>query len=85
MTQLPIDPASLTVEERLRLIDELRFSIARDARAGNAEASAALDLYRPLDPDALAEIVRRADELERDPSKGIPWEVLRDELRGKQK
>jgi putative addiction module component (TIGR02574 family) len=77
--------SALTVEERLELIDELRLSIARDAQAGNAEASAALDLYRPLDPAVLAEIVRRADDLERDPSKGIRWEDLREELSRKNK
>jgi len=80
MSQPTIDPMSLTVDERLRLIDELQLSIAKDARDGNAEASAALNLYRPLDPDVLREIVRRADELERNPSKGLRWEDLRDEL-----
>jgi hypothetical protein len=80
MSQPTIDPSSLSVKERLRLIDELQLSIAKDARDGNAEAAAALDLYRPLDPDVLIEIVRRADELERDPSKGVRWEDLRDEL-----
>jgi len=83
MAQPSIDPSSLSVEERLQLIDDLRLSLARDAQAGNAEASAALDLYRPLDPDVLAELVRRADDLERDPSKGIRWEDLREELERK--
>jgi|RhiMethySRZTD1v2_1073278.scaffolds.fasta_scaffold2156131_2 hypothetical protein len=83
MAQPTVDPASLTIEERLRLIDDLRLSIARDAEAGNAEASAALDLYRPLDPDVLTEIIRRADALERDPSSGIRWEDLREELERK--
>lgn len=83
MAQPSFDPSSLTIEERLQLIDDLRLSIARDAEAGNAEASAALDLYRPLDPEVLAEIVRRADALERDPSTGIRWEDLREELERK--
>jgi putative addiction module component (TIGR02574 family) len=83
MVQPSFDPSSLTVEERLQLIDDLRLSLARDAQAGNAEASAALDLYRPLDPEVLAELVRRADALERDPSKGIRWEDLREELERK--
>lgn len=83
MAQSTIDPASLSIEERLQLIDDLRLSIARDAQAGNAEATAALDLYRPLDPEVLAEIVRRADALELDPSKGIRWEDLREELERK--
>jgi putative addiction module component (TIGR02574 family) len=85
MSQPPIDPKTLTVDERLELIDELRLSIARDAQAGNAEAAAVLDLYRPLHPDVLAEILRRADELERDPSKGVRWEDLREELDRKYK
>jgi len=85
MSQPSIDPRSLTVEERLALIDELRLSIARDAQAGNPEASAALDLYRPLDPDVLAEMLRRADELEHDPSKGVRWEDFREELGRKHK
>jgi putative addiction module component (TIGR02574 family) len=83
MTRPLVDPKSLTVEERLRLIEELWLSIARDAQRGDAEASAALDLNRPLDSDVPAEIARRADELERDPSSGIPWEDLRAELRRK--
>jgi putative addiction module component (TIGR02574 family) len=85
MSTPSIDPKTLTVEERLALIEELRLSIARDAQAGNAEASAALDLYRPLDPDVLAEIVRRADALERDPSSGVRWEDLREEFERKSK
>ena len=83
MAQPSFDPSSLTVEERLQLIDDLRLSLARDAQAGNAEASAALDLNRPLDPEVLAELVRRADALERDPSTGIRWEDLREELERK--
>ena len=43
----------------------------------------ALDLNRPLDPELLAELDRRADALERDPSKGIRWEDLREELERK--
>lgn len=85
MSAPSIDPSTLTVDERLQLIDELRLSIARDAQAGNAEAAAALDLYRPLDPELLTEIVRRADRLEADPSSGIPWEELREEFERKHK
>ena len=56
-------------------------AVHRLFRAGYA--AAALDLYRPLDPEVLAEIVRRADALERDPSTGIRWEDLREELERK--
>jgi putative addiction module component (TIGR02574 family) len=36
-----------------------------------------------LDPEVITELERRADELERDPSKGIPWEDFLEELRRK--
>jgi putative addiction module component (TIGR02574 family) len=36
-----------------------------------------------LDPEVIEELERRADELERDPSKGIPWEDFLAELRRK--
>jgi putative addiction module component (TIGR02574 family) len=78
-----VDLKSLTVQERLRLIDELWLSIAEDAERGDELAMQALDLDRPLDPEVIAELERRADELEKDPSKGVRWEDLRDELRRK--
>jgi putative addiction module component (TIGR02574 family) len=83
MSQPMVDLKSLTVQERLRLIDELWLSIAEDAERGDELAMQALDLDRPLDPEVIAELERRADELEKDPSKGVRWEDLRDELRRK--
>ena len=44
------DPKTLSVEERLALIDRLWLSIAKDAQQGDFNASAALDLKRPLEP-----------------------------------
>lgn len=85
MPTLDFDPSTLSVDERLDLIDKIWLSIAADARRGDESAAAVLDLDRPLPPDVLAELHRRADELERDPSKGIPWEDLREELRRKYK
>ena len=81
MSASNFDPEGLSVEERLALIDRIWLSIAVDAQRGDKLAKEALDLDRALDPEVLAEFKRRADELERDPSKGIPWEHLRDELR----
>ena len=81
MSQPAIDPKSLTVEERLALIDELWLSIAKDAQTGDEQAAQALDLNLELDPEVLTELERRADELERDPSKGILWEDLLAELK----
>ena len=83
MPQPLIDAKSLTVEERLRLIDELWSSIVEDAGRGDEVALQALDLDQPLEPEVIAELERRADELERDPSRGVRWEDLRDELRRK--
>ena len=83
MTIPGFDPASLSVDERVALIDQLWLSIAADAERGDASAAAAINPELPVDPGLLAELVRRADELERDPSSGIRWEDLRDELKRK--
>jgi putative addiction module component (TIGR02574 family) len=69
------DPTSLSVDERLDLIDRLWLSIATDAERGDAHASAALDLNRPLEPEVLAELKRRVEELKRNPSSGIRWRI----------
>jgi putative addiction module component (TIGR02574 family) len=68
MAQPTIDPKSLTVEERLELIKRLWSAIVDDDK---------------VDPELLAELERRADEFERDPSKGVRWEDLREELQRK--
>ena len=84
MAALEIDPTTLSVEQRLELIDRLWLSIAVDASQGDERAQEAIDVRdRSLDPEVLAELHRRADELERDPASGIPWEVLHDELKKK--
>ena len=83
MVQPSIDPASLTVEERLQLIDALWLSIAKDADRGDPAALKALAVGDKVDPELLAELERRADALERDPSKGVRWEDLREELQRK--
>src|SRR5258708_2436613 len=64
-------------------IDRLWLSIASDAERGDAHASAALDLNRPLEPEILAELKRRVEELKRNPSSGTRWEYLRAEFRRK--
>lgn len=74
------DPQTLSVEERLVLIDRLWLSIAKDAQQGDTNASAALDLNRPLEAELVAELHRRVEAFKRDPSKGIRWEDLRAEL-----
>jgi putative addiction module component (TIGR02574 family) len=83
MTQPVIDPASLTVDERLQLIEDLWLSIEKDADSGNPAAVKALGFDDKIDPELLAELERRADELERDPSKGVRWEDLREEFQRK--
>ena len=77
------DPETLSVEERLALIDRLWLSIAKDAQQGVSSASAALDLNRPLEAELVAELHQRVEAFKRDPSKSIRWEELRAELRRK--
>ncbi|MFI5034026.1 MAG: addiction module protein [Reyranellales bacterium] len=83
MSQPAIDPKSLTVEERLDLIERLWIAIAEDAERGDPAAVEAMALDDKIDPEVLAELERRADELERDPSKGVRWEDLHEELKRK--
>ncbi|MBV8187002.1 MAG: addiction module protein [Alphaproteobacteria bacterium] len=81
-----LDLTSLSIEERLRLIDALWESVEQSAAKGGAEAARAVEQWADptdIDPDFLAELEREADEIEKDPSKGIPWEVLLAELRQK--
>ena len=77
------DPERLSVEERLALIDRLWLSIAKDAQQGDSNASAALDINRPLEAELVAELHQRVEDFKRDPSKSIRWEDLRAELRQK--
>jgi len=83
MTTPSIDPKSLTVEERLDLIEKLWNAIADDAERGDPAAVEAMTFDQELDPKVLAELERRADELERDPSKGVRWEDLQEEFKRK--
>jgi putative addiction module component (TIGR02574 family) len=75
-----LDFASLTIDERMRLIEALWESIEQSAATGNSDAVRAIERWADIDPNFLAELEREADEVERDPSKGIPWEVLLAEL-----
>ena len=83
MTFTEFDLASLSVDERLDLIDKLWLSIAVDAEHGDARARQVVDLDRPLESDVLAELHRRLAALKRDPSRGILWEDLNEELKKK--
>jgi putative addiction module component (TIGR02574 family) len=83
MAATDFDPNTLSVKERLALIDRLWMSILEDAGRGDELATQALDMDHGLDHEVIAELERRADELERDPSKGIPWEDFLEELRRK--
>jgi putative addiction module component (TIGR02574 family) len=83
MAAADFDPNTLSVEERLALIDRLWISILEDAGRGDELATQALDMDHGLDPEVIEELERRADELERDPSKGIPWGDFLEELRRK--
>lgn len=64
-----IDIASLSLEERLRLLDELWESLSRTPEA------------IPLTNAQREELDRRLDELEQDGPVGIPWEEVLRRLR----
>jgi hypothetical protein len=77
------DPKSLSVEERLHLIDELRESIEESVARGEAGASRAVEQWTDIDPEILDALVREADECDRDPSSLLPWETLLEPLKRK--
>lgn len=67
--ELVTELLKLDAEERLQAAEELLQSVANDP-----------DDPFALSEEQIAEIERRAAELERDPSIGIPWEVVRTRL-----
>ena len=66
-----IDIASLSQEERLRLLDELWESLSRTPEA------------IPLTQAQREELDRRLDELEREGPVGIPWDEVCGRIRGR--
>jgi putative addiction module component (TIGR02574 family) len=66
-----IDIASLSFEERLRLLDELWESLSQTPEAV------------PLTHAQREELDRRLDELDREGVSGIPWEEVLRRIRGR--
>jgi hypothetical protein len=64
MATTDFDPKTLSVEERLALIDRLWISILEDAGRGDTLATQALDMDHGLDPEVIEELERRAE---------VPW------------
>ena len=62
----------LSAEERLEAAEELWGSVVDDPEGPFA-----------LSDEQIKEIERRAQEFDRDPSSGIPWEVIRARLLAK--
>lgn len=60
----------LTRDEKLELVEELWDEIATDRDAEPAELSATQQ----------AELMRRIRELDEDPDRAIPWEIVRERL-----
>ncbi len=69
MAKPDIDIASLTNDERLRLIEELWDSLRETPDAV------------PLTEAQRSELDRRLDEMERDGGEGIPWEEVLQRIR----
>jgi putative addiction module component (TIGR02574 family) len=78
-----LDFASLSIDERMRLIEALWESIEQSAYNGDGDAAKAVDRWTNIDPDLLAELEREADEAERDSSTLVSWETLLNELKQK--
>jgi putative addiction module component (TIGR02574 family) len=78
-----LDLSSLSVDERLQLIEALWHSIEESAASGDPQAARVLDQSADIDPGLVAELEREADEAEKDPSTLVPWEQLLAELRQK--
>ena len=66
-----IDITHLSLEERLRLLDDLWESLSRTPEA------------IPLTSAQREELDRRLDELDREGAAGIPWEDARRRIRGR--
>lgn len=60
----------LSRDEKIELVEELWDEIATDREMSPSE----------LSPDRQAELMRRARELDEDPDRAIPWEVVRERL-----
>jgi putative addiction module component (TIGR02574 family) len=78
-----VDLSSLTIDERLKLIDALWASIEQSAAAGDNRATKALARGMTIDPMLIAELEREADDAEKDPSSLVPWETLLADLKRK--
>jgi putative addiction module component (TIGR02574 family) len=68
-SELVAELLKLDAEERLQAAEELWESVANDQEGPSG-----------LSDEQLAEIERRIEEHERDPSSAIPWEVVRARL-----
>ena len=68
-----IDVASLSFEERLRLLDELWESLSRTPEA------------IPLTDAQREELDRRLNDLDREGPVGIPWDEVLGRIRGRSK
>lgn len=77
------DIESLSVDEQLGLIERLWANIERAASKGDQRALTALDANGDISPELLDELHRRIEEHNRDPSTGVPWETLNEELKRK--
>ena len=68
-----IDVASLSFEERLRLLDELWESLSQTSEA------------IPLTEAQREELDRRLNDLDREGPGGIPWDEVLNRIRGRSK
>jgi putative addiction module component (TIGR02574 family) len=62
---------ALPIEERAELYNRLCENLAEEG----------YDFDPDLTPEQIAELERRAEELRKNPQVGIPWEVVREDMR----
>jgi len=62
---------ALPIEERAELLIQLEENLAEEG----------YDFDPELTPEQVSELERRAEEFRKNPEKGIPWEVVRQNVR----
>lgn len=78
-----LDLASLSIDERLRLIEALWTSIEQSAASGDPEATQVVRDWADMDRDFMAELEREAEDAEKNPDSQTSWESLLVELKRK--
>ena len=83
MSAPEFDPRTLSVHERLHMIDALWKSIEEALASGDASVARAVEQWRDAEPDLMVELEQEADQADNDPSSQTSWSVLLEEMKQK--